>query len=371
MAKQVVFNNRIEGEGHPIDLTREEFIHFQTLLSRISGPMRTRTTSLVASLVLAATVIGGQIMLWANGQEIDLLLLAAALLLTGFSLLLWCYVPVQLKRSAGKNYDRTVKSGISHYGLLRIAEHAVIKQKATMTATVSVGPHTFFIEDSVMQVFVTRGGQSIVLPARCMTPELAEEARRVAQQLPQSNYRFFSRLQAAGQPVTPPPETTTAMVLLDETVQYTTEEYVPITKALAVQHFWARAPLYCVISMGLGLLLGWNGESILPSVVWFFVIGGLLALLNVVLPLRRFPRLVEAMSANDLTIHVVVDDRGVRIRKGTQGEIGLPWEAITHVYDGATMVEVTGKGQFIRIPKRCIEDFEVFSQDIDTYLHKK
>lgn len=371
MAEQVQYNNRIEGEGHPIDLTREEFIHFQMLLSRISGPMRTRTASLVTSLVLAAMVISGEVVLWLDGQQVDLLMLAAALLLTGISLLLWCYVPIGIKRNAGRMYDRTVNSGISHYGLLRISDHAVIKQKATITATVNLDQHTLFAEDSEMQLFVTRGGQAIVLPARCMTPELAEKARRVAQQLPQQNYRFLGRLQTQGLPVTPPAETTTAMVLLDKTVRYTPEEYVSIAKALTIQRFWTRAPLYCVISMGLGLLFGWNGETILPSVVWFLVIGGLLALLNVVLPLRRIPRAVETMSAEDLSIHLLIDDRGVRIQKAGQGEIGLSWEAVTHVYESDTTVEVTGKGQFVRIPKRCIADFEVFSKDIDTYFHKK
>ena len=369
MAKEVTFSHRVQGEGHPVDLTRDEFIHFQELMSRISGGMRTRTLSLVFSLILAAAVIGGEVMLWKNGEAYDLILIAMGLFLAGLALLLWCYVPFQVRRRAGRLYDRTVKSGISHYGLLRVALHGIMKEKATLTATVPLNNGTFYIEDTVMQVVFNRMGQAIVLPARCMTPVLAEDVRRAAQQLPPTNYRFFSRLEPLGQ-VAIPPADVTGQVILDETVQYTPEEYVDVTKALTVQRFWQKSPLYCSVALMLALFFSVNAQSAWVGAVTFLLAVGGLALLCLVFPLRRIPNMVDRMSAEALSLQMTLDDRGLRVQKSGQGEVGLPWSDVTHVYDGDTMVEITAKNLFFRIPKRLIADFEEFSKDIEQYFHK-
>lgn len=369
MAKQVTYSQRVQGEGHPIDLTREEFIHFQELMSRVRGTMRTRHVSLVISLVLAVMVIGGEVMVWINHQPPDMLLLGAGLFLAGLALLMWCYTPYQVRRSAAAQYDRAVNSGISHYGLLRVGFHGIVKEKAAVTATVPLNNASFFIEDEQMQVVFNRMGQAIVLPARCMTPELAEDVRGAAQQLPPTNCRIFNRMTALGQVVVAPDDSP-VQVLMDKTVQYTPEEYIQVTNAVMQQQFWQRSPLYCTISVAMALMLSVNTQSVWVGAIGFLLTVGVQALLFLLLPLRRIPVAVEALPAEALSVQMTLDERGLRVQKAGQGEVGLPWSEVTHVYDGETMVEITSKKMFFRIPKRFIEDFDEFSRDIERYFHK-
>lgn len=373
MTEYRVIDHRVEGDGHPIDLTREEFIHFQVLLARVAGPMRTRTLSLIISLSLAAALLAGEGVYWYQGEKPDLFVAAAALLLAGLSLLLWWYVPYVTKRNAGRLYDRVVQGGGTHYGLLRLYPLRVEKAKASLVAKVTISPECLYIEDEMLQVFMDRQRQAIVLPGRCMTPELAEQARQLAAALPPQNCKFFGRVIPQGLRVTPPAAEPLRAVFLEEEICYTPEEHVSISKALTVQMFWKRAPLLSLLSGLCALMLGWGSESaslwMIP--LYFLLALGVLTLLNLVLPLRRIPAAVEAMSGVERSLRLRVDERGLYSYKTGYGESYLPWSDIKNVYDAGTAVEFSGKNITFTLPKRCIPDLAAFTAAVDEKMAEK
>lgn len=368
MATNKIFSYEVTGDGTPMDLTREEFARFQSLLSSISGPMRTRNVSLIFSLLLGAGVLVPELILWRQGQQPDVLLLAAMLLLVGMSLVLWGITPPYITKKAEKLYDLTTEAGQSFYGLVRIYPDRVEKAKPDYTVVIPFNEQALFIEDAGMLVFLNKQRQAIVLPARCLTPAQADILRAGAELLPPANRRFVSRLVPQGQAALLPPPTE-GELLYEDTIRYTPEEYVVVAKDQTQRLFWRRVPLFCIISMMLALTFGWNDQSMWQCVALFALSGGVLTFFNLVLPLRRVTLMAPHMRGEQLSVRVTVDYRGLRLLKENQGEGSMPWSAIKHVYDADTFVRFSGKQEFF-LPKRCIPDLDTFSADIDRYMHK-
>ncbi len=368
MATKHLFSYEIAGDGTPMDLTRDEFVRFQSLMSGVGGPLRTRSMMLVFSLLLGGGILLPELILWRQGRQPDVLLIAVVLLTVGVSLLLWAATPLYIKRKAEKLYDQSIEAGQSYYGLVRIYDDRVEKAKPDYTVIVPYRELALFIEDAQVMVLLNRQRQAVVIPARCVTPEQAEAIRAGVERLPTANRRFCSRLIPLGQPATLPPPVE-GELLYEGTVQYRPEEYVVVAKELTIQQFWRRAPLLCAMSMLGALAFGWDGQSIWPCVALFVLIGGVLTLFNLVLPLRRVSSVAPHMRAEQLSVRVTVDHRGLRLLKEDQGEGSMPWSAIAHVYDAEPFVKFSGKQEFC-LPKRCIEDLDTFSADIDRYMGK-
>lgn len=345
--------------GWAVDLTREEFIHSQMLMSRISGPLRTRTFTLIASLVLAAMMLGGAAVDWMQNGSTDWLMLAFGVLLAVMTLFMWWFIPYQVKQQAGKQYDQAKACGQNYYGFLRVYSDRIEKIGDTASASIALDRTAFFVEEAQTMILTGRSRWALVLPARCLTEEMAAAVRQAVDRLPVQNRRFISRLRPQGQPVTEPP-TEQVDALWETALRYTPEEYGTVARAMTVQHYWRLAPWMVTVSILGGLAFGWDGRNIWPCALWFLVCYGVMTLLNLVMPLSRIKRQVAVMDSTALTMQVKIDSRGVHITDPRMGRVGFPWSQVRHVYDKGEFVEICEKHRFFRIPKRCIEDLEAF-----------
>ncbi|MBQ5840533.1 MAG: YcxB family protein [Clostridia bacterium] len=352
-------NEQIPEQEWAVDLRREEYVYSQLLMARVAGPLRTRTFALVASLLLAAILLGTVVVDHQNGYPPDWITIVMGVVLTASALFLWWFMPWQVKRNAEKQYDRALACGQNFYGTLRVYGDKVEKAGDTVTATIPMDATSFFVEDSRVMVITGRSRWAVVLPARCMTDEMAAAVRQAADRLPLQRRRFIARLQAQGEPVVPV-RMEPVPVLWQADVHYTPEEYTDLSRAMLRQRYWRVAPVLGVLSVLAGFVFGWDGRSILPCLLWTLACFALLTLFNYTLPLSRIKRQVPLMQSRDFTVEVRIDSRAVQFGAPHGVRIGVPWSEIRHVYDKGSFVEICDDKQFFRIPKRCIEDVEAF-----------
>lgn len=346
-----------------VDLTREEFIRFRLLLARVNGPLKMRIPTMVVALLCCVSLLALALVEWFEAGKVgypDPVLVVGALLtlLPGFYT--WFYVPAKMKKTAGQQYDRSVRSGMSYCGRLDLYPDSIEKIGATATAHIAFDRGTLFIETAEMMVFTAAGSPAVVLPGRCLTESLATDIRRAADRLPPQNRRFIARVQTGGE-VIAPPETVKPEELWVTTFTYTEEEYATVLKGLITQHFWRMAPLLMATSVIGSLALGWNGGSILECVPLFVALVVVLLLFNLVLPLSRVKHQVPHTTAHDRTMQVRMDTMALRLKLPKGGENWVLWCDVNHVYDKDDTVEIVhNKKMNLHIPKRCIEDIKEF-----------
>ena len=356
-----------------VDLTREEFIRFRMLLAKVNGPLRLRIPSMVISLVCFLVTVALTVEEWAfaGWQDYpDPVLLVAAVLILVPGLYTCLYVPAKMKKTAGQQYDRSVSAGMNYCGRLTVEPEFIEKAGGSATAHIRMDNRALFIESADMMV-VSGPGPAVVLPARCLTEEMATALRAAADRLPPQNRRFIARLVPGGQTIAPV-EIPKPEEVWVSTFTYTDEEYVTVLRSLLLQRFWKMAPMLMTTATCGAVLFGWNQENLWMPVVYLLIIGAVLALINLGLPLWRIKSQVANLPPHDLTMQVRLDTLALRIKGLTTGEVWVLWCDVDHVYDKGAFVEfVHNKKASLYVPKRAIPDIAAFEAALNRCRDKK
>lgn len=348
-----------------VDLTREEFVAFRMLTSRLIGPLRQRWLALGVSVVCFGLMAGLAVYEWVTKlvPYPDPSLVVGALVALIPALIFCVYVPLRIKKNAGKQYDRSVQGGMDFCGELFIYPDCIEKMGQTLTASIRLDNRMLFIETADMMVITALNSPAIVLPARCLTDEMARAVRQAVEHIPPRNRRFIARVQARGEAVAPPKPSQKPEELWVSTFTYTAEEYMVVVKGLIGQHFWRMSPLYAAMSMLGACYFSFDGKSIDPlrCVLFFLLLAGLMLLFNLVLPQKRVKQQVPAMSAHDLTMQVRFDTVVLHQKLPKGGQNWVLWCDVDHVYEQEEFVEIVhNKRASLFIPKRCIDDLDAF-----------
>lgn len=343
-----------------VDLTREEFIAFRMLNARLLGPMRQRIPTLIVSIVCFFLLGGYAIFEWQAHivPYPDPVLVVGAFVVLIPALIFCVYVPQRMKKQAGKQYDRSVQAGMDFCGELFIYPDCIEKASSTVTASVRLDERMLFIETAEMMVITAIGSPAIVLPARCLTDDMARAVRQASMQIPPRNRRFIARVKARGEVVAPPAPKAKPEELWVQTFTYTAEEYTVVLKGLIQQHFWRMSPMLALVAM-MGAILFGNADitNLVENIPLFVVIMLVLVLFNLVLPLRRVKTQAESLSAHDLTMQVRLDTMMIHNKLPKGGENWVLWCDVDHVYEREDFVEIVhNKKASLFIPKRCIPD---------------
>ena len=343
-----------------VDLNKEEFVAFHMLTARYFGPLRQRIPTLVVSALSFLMLAGYAAFEWATKNFVgspDPVLLVGALLVLIPSLLVCGYVPYRLRRTAAKQYDRSVDAGMDYCGQLIVYPDCIEKVGHATTGHVRLDERTLFIETAEMMVISVIGSPAIVLPARCMTDEMATAVRDAMNRVPARNRRFVARLQCRGEAVPAPTPKAKPEELWVTTFTYTPDEYATVLRGIIQQHFWRLSPLLAVVAVMGAFAFGYNGESLMPCIGYFLAFMAVLILVNLVLPLRRVKRQAASLSAHDLTLQVRLDTMAVRTKLPKGAENWVLWCDVDHVYEREDFVEIVhNKRSSLFIPKRCIDD---------------
>ena len=346
----------------PIDLRREEYVTFCTLLDRANGASRARLIAAIAMELLGLMLLVAAAVTYVRQNTLEPTLVFGSLAAIIAGGLEWCVFPLTIRARARKAYDRTVAAGHDYFGRLAIGADRIEKVQRERTVTVPFAKVTLYIEPPDMIVFGSSDAPAIVLPARCMTPAAAAAARHAADRLTGARRFFYGRLQPQGLPVAEPSPKKDE-TLWEQRFRYTEEEFVECCRASVTRSFTHRLPLYGVSSAVLALLFGLTDETRLwPIVGLFLLLMGLSALTGLVLPRARIARVGAENAFRDMSVRMT--ERGVRFVSGGR-EIIVPWGDIRHVYESERYVDLRFGRQSMPIPKRCIEDIDGLSAVID------
>ena len=347
-----------------IDLNREEFVAFQMRMARYFGPLRQRVPTLLVSAICCLMMSGYAVGEWLAGGmtgQPDMVLITGAALMLIPVLFVCLYVPYRVRRNAQKQYDRSVEAGMDYYGLLTVYPDCIEKVSQTTTGHVRLDERTLFIEAEDMMIVTAMGSPAIVLPARCLTEEMADAVRGAMDRIPTRNRRFVARIRPQGETPAAPVPKEKPEELWVTTFTYTNEEYATVLKGLIQQNFWRLAPLLAVVSMMGAFAFGYNGESLIPCIWIFLAFIGVMILTNLVMPLLRVKRQAETLSPHDLTMQVRLDTIALRTKLPKGGENWVLWCDVDHVYERDTFIEVVHhKRGSLFIPKWCIPDLNEF-----------
>ncbi|MBQ9859094.1 MAG: hypothetical protein IJO76_00245 [Clostridia bacterium] len=346
------------------DLKKEESIAFTLLQAEVTGPLRRKKATRIMSVVFFLLMGGITLWDWHMMGKIDPLFACSVPIMWLPALFTECIVPAMLKKRAAKAYDRAAAAGNTFSGEVRLYPDRVEKITNVGGTKLPLNGHTLFVERADMLVFLNRFNPAVVLPARCMTEELAAAVRKAADTLPLQNRRFFSRLQPMGEPIAVPTVAETLPVLWECNFTYTAEEFASVLRHSIVSRFWSTSPGMAAVSLVGALVMG--NISLWSTVLYFVLCFGVLTLFHLVLPLSRVKQTVSLPSyMEDARGTVKIDRYAIRVSMGKEGEMPLPWVEDVHVYDKDGFAEIAaGRRTLFYIPKRCITDLEGFNRVI-------
>ncbi len=354
--------------GYNVDLTCEEYVRSQMLLTRLPMPIPLRTLQLIFT-AMALVMVAGIVALAKLHMQPDWSLLLMTVISVCICLLYWLVLPHRVKTRAEKLFEDSVTDEYSYFGTVYVYPDRVVKVGNSATTTLTVDATLLFVESEDCMVWIKRGQPMLILPARCMTAEAATAMRTLADRLPARNRRFFGRLQPQNQPPAKP-ETADPTVLWEKTMVYTAEEYTSLLKYTLLTAYRQRVAVFSVISAVAALLIGSIEERIWVCIPCFLLFFGLLTWKNLLLNWRRIPRAVAATTDEARCVTVALTDRGVQIEQADK-KTTLPWGSIPHIINREDYVEILREPQSFRIPKRVIEDFAAFDRIITQYWHNK
>jgi len=353
------------------DLKKEESVAFTLLQAEVTGPLRRKKATRIMSVTFFLLMGGITLWDWHMMGKIDPLFACSVPIMWLPALFTEWIVPAMLKKRAAKAYDRAAAAGNTFRGEVRLYPDRIEKVTNIGGTKIPLNGHTLFVETADMLAFFNRFNPAVVLPARCMTEELAAAVRKAADTLPLQNRRFFSCLQPKGEPVTAPAETEPLPTLWECNFSYTEEEAAAVLRRSLIARFWRMSPGMAAVSLLGGLMMG--SHSLWSMVLYFVLCFGVLTLFNLVLPLGRVKQMVGNPAYMEQNRGAVKIDRyAIRVSMGKEGEMPLPWVENVHVYDKDGFAEIAaGRHTMFYVPKRCITDLEGFNRVITQCRNKQ
>ena len=359
----------------PADLTREEYIDFNVVVSQTTGLLRFRKGQMILFGVLGAMSLCMVILDIVTLGSLDPVLVLLILFLVAAAGILFFGIPRYVRSTAAKAYDQSILNGYSYYGEIRAYPDRVEKQGKN-TVVIPFAQNAAYIENERMMILLSPGTPSIVLPARCMTPAAAEGIRRaVLPGIPAPRQKLAARLIPLAQAPLSPPEQAAEeeeeIERLAVDVEYTKEEFVKIVTDTSRHAFTKMLPLYCGMSLLAGLMFGLMNGPVIGALSFLLIIG-LLYALNIGPARGRASRSFAMMPEGANHLRISFSDQGLTVRSERPGEsMRLVWKAVERAVEQPDCVEFYTATTFLRIPKRCIPALEELKTLVDAHVRPK
>ncbi len=355
--------------AYPTDLTEQEFLKFSMNVAKKMGTLRSQNLFVGMYAVYFAITTFAFVNNWMQTGEISFMMLGMLLLTVASAVLTFTLMPARVKKSAKAtfalgNYNR-------YYGEVSLTPQAIVKNFGDETLVIPLNAQSVYVETRDCMAFSTTGvGRSIILPARCVTDEMAAAIRKVVFD-PQCTIKrqVIARMQAlATEPIEKqefPKEPQTLRVL---DYQYTPEEFSKLSFASAWRRYVSSFPGMSMLAVLLGLML-----ALLQENPWWFPIVSLVMIVGYLAILMLNAKISASRAMQiDVRTRVVVSDRGLDVSVIPSGaRLRVIWNSIDRAVDNGAFVNFHhGGGQIVSIPKRCIADFDEFRAVVDQYMKK-
>lgn len=362
----------------PVDISREEYIRFNQLVSETTGLLRIRRSQLWLVVVLLGVTVLSIVSDYLYYQSLDPVSVLMILFLMGGSALLNFAAPAHVRRSGERNYDFQHLSGHSFYGIVTVYNDRIEKRSNHHTVTLRYAD-SLCIEAQDMMVIMSPRQPSVVIPARCLRTADAEGLRRaVLNGIPYNRQRVTAAIVPTAQvPLAPPDEVTdewdTEDVLCIE-VNYTREEFVKMATESALHSFGKILPYISVFSLLIALMFGFLYSFGVALLSFALMVGGWGAL-QVLVPRSRAAGLFDRLPVGGARSIVCLSQTGIRVRMNGSpygaDSLRIAWPRVTRAIARPDRVEFYAGNTFLSIPKRCIEDFAALQVLVDSHFSGK
>lgn len=362
--------NRLPVE-YPVQLSREEYVRFQELLSK-NGPGQFGGRNRWVPLLMLPIFV---VMLAANYRvsgQVDWSLLLLLALVVVVEVTMFFTAPVILRKSSGFNYDQTAFSGYQFDGIVRVTEQDIRKTTPSGDTVVRFADCPLYIETAEVMVFCNTQGRAIVIPARCLTAEDAEATRNAAlAAIPSARRRLRAKLiPLATQRL---PQSPSAMqepeeALLTLSVDYTEKEW----KTLFTDTAWEQAgyslPSKSMLALTIAIVACyWQPYFAVPVFLLALLV---LFLWPIAFAGKKAMKAVAASEGNALHAVVELTENSIAIHGRQSGgkSLRIPWSRITRAVERPEVVEFYVERKLLTIPKRCIPDMEELRTFVDSHM---
>ncbi len=363
------YQNDRQDEGFPVDLNEQEYLTFNLTIARKMGALRTQIPIMILFAVYFAVDVISLVKEYLDTGTFSLSLAIIALVTLACAALSATAMPARIKKSAKASFLMGNQNG--YYGEVTVTPYAIMKNIGEETITIPFDEHTIYVEDRDFMAFTAAGQQrSIILPARCMTSEMASQVRQ-AVFAPQVSLqrRVFARMEAkATVPIERRSFLATPQTLYTVDFQYTEEELSKLFLDVALKQYFQSLPTVAVMAIMAGLLLVMLNEQVL----WFPILSlGIIfgyLLITVITARSRGKKAGESENRTHLTL----TDRGIKLRVSPSGRrLSFGWQSVERAVERETCVEFFHSGgNLLRVPKRAIADFEEFRSIVDGNMKK-
>lgn len=358
----------------PVDITREEFIRFNLIVSKSTGLMRFRNGQMILFGILGVLSLLSVLSDAVTYQRADGIMIFLVFFIAVMEGILLFGMSSYIKRTSGRAYDQTILTGNSYYGRVSVYPDRVEKQNANLKTTIPFQPQTMYIETRQMMILLFPNTPAIVLTATCLTKENADAVRKaVMTGLPATRQKLVDRMvPLAKTPIAPPSsekgrEPEAEQMHVD--VTYTQDEFIKLATDTAEMGFMKALPLYSGLSTMTGLLFGLLYNFGVGIFVFILTVGGIFAV-NILGVRAKANRSYQQMTESGTRIGISFTVKGITVRSPTTREsIGMIWESITRAVERREYIEFYTRTAFLRIPKHCIENIGLLKEIVDSHIH--
>lgn len=363
------YQEEIREEGFPVDLNEQEFMAFHMALAKKMGALRTQTPIMILFAVYLVVDIVTFVKEYIDTGTFSLSLAIIALVTLACAALSMTVVPARIKKNAKAGFLVGNQNG--YYGEITVTPYAIMKNIGSETVTIPFSEQTLYVEDKEFMAFTTAGQQrSIVLPARCMTPDMAAQVRQAVFAPNVSiQRRVFARMEARASAPIPRRDFLAApqtLYLVD--FQYTEAELSKLFMDVALKQYFQSLPTVAAMSILAGLLMAILQEQVLwfPCLSLGIIFGYLLI---TVITAKNRGKKTDAVQNRT---HLSLTDQGITLRISPSGQhLNFGWQSVERAVEREAYVEFFHSGgNLLRIPKRAIEDFEEFRRVVDEHFKK-
>ncbi|NLN81597.1 MAG: YcxB family protein, partial [Clostridiales bacterium] len=148
-------------------------------------------------------------------------------------------------------------------------------------------------------------------------------------------------------------------------INYSRDEFVKIAADTALRGLLKLLPLYSFMSLMAALMFGLLYDFGFGIAVYVAVNAGLF-LFRIFGARTRAGRAYDNMTST--RINVLLADKGIEVNSSEKSDrIKLEWKDVQRAVERPNDVEFFSESIFLRIPKRCIEDFDALRAFVDSH----
>ena len=355
---------------YAVGLSREEYVRSSQLVAATLQRKQVYGRRIVSVLLLLACA-GMVAMDYRLTGVIEPSVAIIMTLMTIAELWMLLDLPRQQRRMNAAVYDSTLFSGHSFDGVLTVDDRGVTKRTSDDSTRVDFAQCAAYIEAEDMLLFCVNNGRSIVVPARCLTPEDAEFTKQKALAVIEPSKQYIvSQLRPMLETQLPvgPLTVQEDEPLLAVRVEFTAAELKSNVADMAIRAFFRKFPNKMLAGV-LFTILFYYGMEVSPLPMFLMAMLTLF-IMDIVSARLRTRRAIAASNGDVCRLQVELTERHIRmIGSGEKGRrISVPWERVTRAIERPAEVEFFAEdARVIVIPKRCIADMEELRAVVDAH----